>query len=600
MTNPVFNQNGFGFYDNDSNWNFVSGLSENDNLTATDATTVILRLEVEITNAKAVNNYVPVIRAAKNGGSYADLTTGRTDGLRIATDGWFTDADADNNDRLTSSSLTFTGGELDEDGTLGETVDGMDFVGEDHWEIGIAIEIDTGNASDNDYWDIELYKDDGTTPLDGYSRIPRITYEEGVTDNSVSGISDSVTVGDTASMAALTLPNLEESDSVTVGDSPTMYLGLGDITESDAVTVGDTASLESEDLAVSESDAVTVGESDNITGLEAQDLNITGISESITVTDTLPTGYYYEISVGEDVTVEVVTPEVEPEISESDPVSVGDTATIGALELGDVAESDAITVGDTASLYMGLEVSESESITLGDTEGITLTIEIAESESVTIGDTEDVNPVYDLNIAESESVTVSDSPTAQVTTIGEWYVSQSDPINVSDSPTLTLQLADVSESDAVSVTDTPQVSVSSIGAIDVNVSDSISVTDIPTFDPLAITVSESDAVTAGDTPVIYFGLNISESDGISITDTVGFDSLEIKFAVSDAVALADSPNVVTAIAGVVYTIAVDDSVSVSDNAIVYCPSRRPSIWKIGRAIRRETTGQRYNKLNRYG
>jgi hypothetical protein len=173
-TNPVFNQNGFRFYQNTGSWTGLE--NENDNHTIADDTTILIRLELEVTNAKVVNNYIPVIRANKNGTGYADLTTARADGLRIATDGFFTDAAADNNDRLTSSSLTFTGGELDEDGVLGEVAGGMDFVGQDHWEIAIAIEIDEANASANDWWDIQLYKDDGTTPLDGYTRTPRLTY----------------------------------------------------------------------------------------------------------------------------------------------------------------------------------------------------------------------------------------------------------------------------------------------------------------------------------------------------------------------------------------------------------------------------------------
>ncbi len=173
MTNPVFNQNGFRFYEDTSGWTALE--TENIDHARSDNTKIILRIEVEVTNAKSVNNWIGTVYAAKNGGSYTVLNQARTDGLDMAASSWFTDADADNNDRLTSSSLTFTGGELDDDGALGEVSGGIDFAGQDHWEVGILIYIDTGIATDTDYWDIQV-KDDVGGDLDGYTRTPRLTY----------------------------------------------------------------------------------------------------------------------------------------------------------------------------------------------------------------------------------------------------------------------------------------------------------------------------------------------------------------------------------------------------------------------------------------
>ena len=150
MTNPIFNQNGFRFYEDDSGWNDLE--LENVDRTQTDGTNIILRIEVEVTNTKSVNNWLGLIYADKNdGASYALLDQARSDGLRAVTSSWFTDADADAVDRLATSSLTFTGGELDDDGNLGEVVDGMDFVGQDHWEVGEHHANDNGNPGYVDY-----------------------------------------------------------------------------------------------------------------------------------------------------------------------------------------------------------------------------------------------------------------------------------------------------------------------------------------------------------------------------------------------------------------------------------------------------------------
>jgi hypothetical protein len=133
---------------------------------------------VEVTNAKIVNNWIGTVYANKNGTGYTVLNQARTDGLDMQASSWFTDADADNNNRLSSSSLTFTGGELDDDGALGEVTGGMDFAGQDHWEVGLLIFIDTGvSLNDGDYWDIQV-RDDVGGVLDGYTRTPRLTYNE--------------------------------------------------------------------------------------------------------------------------------------------------------------------------------------------------------------------------------------------------------------------------------------------------------------------------------------------------------------------------------------------------------------------------------------
>ena len=173
MTNPIYNQNGFRFYEDTSGWTDLE--LENVDHKRSDNTKIILRIELEVTNSKSVNNRVGTVYAAKNGGGYTVLNQARADGLVMVASSWFTDADADNNDRLATSSLTFDGGELDDDGAHGEVSGGMDFGSPSHWEIGMCIQVDSGVAGFGDYWDIQL-KDDVGGDLDGYTRTPRLTY----------------------------------------------------------------------------------------------------------------------------------------------------------------------------------------------------------------------------------------------------------------------------------------------------------------------------------------------------------------------------------------------------------------------------------------
>ena len=216
-TSSIYNQNGFAFYDDDNTWTIANDGLENDNLVAIDGTNYILRVEIEVTNAKAVNNILFDVYAAKNGGSYTQLTTGRTDGLRIVASSWFSDAASDNNNRLSSSSLTFTGGELDSDGAIGEVAGGIDFVGQDHWEVGICLEIDTANASASDYWDIRI-EHDGGGALDGYSRIPRITYTPAPAIIDLEGKSDPVTIANGALRNRISLKGTADASTAADGN----------------------------------------------------------------------------------------------------------------------------------------------------------------------------------------------------------------------------------------------------------------------------------------------------------------------------------------------------------------------------------------------
>lgn len=174
MTNPIFNQNGFKFFDDDGAHTQLE--DENVDHTIDPDTNFTLRFEVEVTNAKSVNNVVFTLYAQKNGaGGYNDVTTTSTNGIQVELSPNFADGDSDNNNRLSSSSLTFTGGALEEASPMNGPIAGYDFAGTDHWEVEICLAIDSANADANDYFDFEI-RDVAGAQLDGYTRRPRVTH----------------------------------------------------------------------------------------------------------------------------------------------------------------------------------------------------------------------------------------------------------------------------------------------------------------------------------------------------------------------------------------------------------------------------------------
>jgi len=182
MTNPVYNQNGFRFYDEANLWTALA--NENIDYETEMDTLIMFRVEVEITNAKAVNNATFTLYAdwydADGGGLQGYAAVGTTPSasmpLYIAPSANVTDGEADANNRLTSSSLTFSGGVLhDASSTFGGVLPdpgGMDYSGQDHWEIGVVLDVDSVYAAADDYFLLRIYVD--TSPLDGYTRTPQL------------------------------------------------------------------------------------------------------------------------------------------------------------------------------------------------------------------------------------------------------------------------------------------------------------------------------------------------------------------------------------------------------------------------------------------
>ncbi len=174
MTSPIYNQNGFQFFDDDGAHTTLQ--SENVDHTIDPDVNFTLRFEVEVTNAKSVSNAVFTIYAEKNAtGGYNAVTTTSTNGIQIELSSNFADGDSDNNDRLSSSSLTFTGGALEEATPLNGPSGGYDYAGQDHWEVEVCLAIDSANASPTNFFDFEI-RDVAGAQLDSYSRRPKVTY----------------------------------------------------------------------------------------------------------------------------------------------------------------------------------------------------------------------------------------------------------------------------------------------------------------------------------------------------------------------------------------------------------------------------------------
>ena len=197
MTSPIYNQNGFRFYEDAGNggpsWTPLE--LENADRTEPAGTSLRIRFEVEVTNSKAASNIVFYLMMQKNGtGGYQEVNLSSTDGINITASPYYADGDTDANDRLTSSSLTFVNAALEEGSPLGNNVvGGVDFSGTDHWEIEVCITINDTYSDPDDYYDLQIWLDTSTA-LDGYTRTPRITHATG----DVTVVMSTVTLAGTA------------------------------------------------------------------------------------------------------------------------------------------------------------------------------------------------------------------------------------------------------------------------------------------------------------------------------------------------------------------------------------------------------------------
>jgi hypothetical protein len=111
--------------------------------------------------------------AQKNGaGGYTEVTTSRTDGLRIAANGSSRSDDENTTERLTAGTGSFTAGKFDDGQTQQATTSIT--LNSQYTDLEFCIEIDSANAATDDYWDLRVHFAGGGA-LDSYSTLPRVT-----------------------------------------------------------------------------------------------------------------------------------------------------------------------------------------------------------------------------------------------------------------------------------------------------------------------------------------------------------------------------------------------------------------------------------------
>jgi hypothetical protein len=167
MTEPLYSQEGFRFRSDEAGVVWLETELTNHSHSIED--NLRIRFEIENTNNKAANNKDFDLYAQRNGaGGYVPITLTSTY-IQISPSAEFADGAADSVNRLTTSTATFTAGELDEDGLCG---DGgwLDFAGNDQVEFCIKI---TSASSASDYFDIRVYETG--VALNNYAYTPRLT-----------------------------------------------------------------------------------------------------------------------------------------------------------------------------------------------------------------------------------------------------------------------------------------------------------------------------------------------------------------------------------------------------------------------------------------
>ena len=111
--------------------------------------------------------------AQKNGsGGYTEVTTARTDGIRITNDVSGRTDDESTTQRLAAGGGTFTAGRYD-DGQSNQGTGNIS-MSTQYSEVEFCIEIDSANATEGDYWDLRAEVADGTDLASYSGTMPRV------------------------------------------------------------------------------------------------------------------------------------------------------------------------------------------------------------------------------------------------------------------------------------------------------------------------------------------------------------------------------------------------------------------------------------------
>jgi hypothetical protein len=511
----------FAFGDDDGSESAHSLDTENtDRASQVADVTFLIRIQIEETGGgDEVQGYS--LQADKNsGGTFTEVTTARADGINIAND---TQSRADDEAKYDDGQTQQGTGSL----TLNTQYTDLEF----------AIQIDSANAVDTDYWEFRVETAGGVS-LDSYpGTLPKVTASILATpeieevDNI--GVSDSV---------AVELDDLEISVSDNIGVSetaPTVTLG-GDyeIEVSDNIGVSDSADVEEPDpREISVSDNVGVSDAADVEEPDPREISVsdsidvadapeavatipgTSVSDNIGVSDSLPGAYQDNVVLGEYVEVYVEGADTDRNIDVSDNTGVSDSATV-ALDDLEIDVSDSLSVDDTLLGELDpLEIYAIDNVGVSDSALIALDdLDISVSDNIGVSDVLDRITDYPKHISVSDNVSISDSV---IVTSQEFQIVVSDNITVGDS-------AQVEEPD-------PR---------EISVSDNIGVDDTTnvTLDDLSIWVVDNIGVSDSAAAEIKGGeLYIDVSDGIGVTDVLSISS-DVNLSVSDAINVTDEFN----------------------------------------------------------
>jgi len=150
--------------------------AQTSNQTINADTVFRIRIIAEENNAKT-DPWAFQLYAQKNGsGGYTAVTTTRTDGLQYSDDA---NSIADGTTISTADfDLTYTGTPTDGEYDDAQSAAGTGTIGLNgtytEIEFCLVINTGTGNVSNGDYWDLQMYSTGGS-PLDGYNATPRVT-----------------------------------------------------------------------------------------------------------------------------------------------------------------------------------------------------------------------------------------------------------------------------------------------------------------------------------------------------------------------------------------------------------------------------------------
>lgn len=162
-TAPVWNQEDFRFRNNDGNLATATWMSPGNNVDQIIAvdTTFRLRIVVQVTNAKAVNNQVFELWGSYQGGAYSKITTGSSNVILVDENQGIADH-ATTQQRIGDGAYVAGDSEGYDDGTTDDDTGNVDFAGQDEVELEFALQLVGADMDDGETMDFNVYLSGGT------------------------------------------------------------------------------------------------------------------------------------------------------------------------------------------------------------------------------------------------------------------------------------------------------------------------------------------------------------------------------------------------------------------------------------------------------